>query len=290
MHSLISLGAGVQSSTLALMVVKGLFPQYKVKGAIFADTQAEPKKVYEYLRFLETQLTFPLYRVTAGSLREDSLILRRSKKTDYIYLRTLIPMYTQNADGSRGRLIRKCTRDYKIVPIQRKIRELIGRKKLNRFRREYRAWEKTGEGDPPRPLIRQLIGISYDEVERMKQSRDLHVKNEYPLVNLKMTRQDCLDWMEENGYPRPPRSACTFCPFHSNEEWARVKEDKEEWERVVAFERYQQRLQAIDQRLEGQIFLHPSCKPIDEIDFGPNPDKSEDISDWNSECEGMCGL
>tara|TARA_R110001606_G_scaffold340650_1_gene488896 strand:- start:353 stop:583 length:231 start_codon:yes stop_codon:yes gene_type:complete len=58
---ILSLGAGVQSSTLALMIEKGLVPM--IDAAIFADTGAEPKKVYEWLNWLEKQVSFPVLRV-----------------------------------------------------------------------------------------------------------------------------------------------------------------------------------------------------------------------------------
>ena len=59
----LSLGAGVQSSALALMLALGeITPQ--VDGAIFADTQAEPLEVYQWLDYLETVLPFPVYRVS----------------------------------------------------------------------------------------------------------------------------------------------------------------------------------------------------------------------------------
>jgi len=47
----ISLGAGVQSSTMALMAANGELP--KPDCAIFADTGYEPKAVYRYLEFLK---------------------------------------------------------------------------------------------------------------------------------------------------------------------------------------------------------------------------------------------
>jgi hypothetical protein len=49
-----------------------------------------------------------------------------------------------------------------------------------------------------------------------------------------MRRSDCLDWMKDNGYSKPPRSACTFCPFHSMKEWRELKKNKEEWDEIVA--------------------------------------------------------
>ena len=66
MH-ILSLGAGVQSSTLALMAAKGEVGPMPM-AAIFSDTQAEPKEVYDWLDWLEKQLPYPVYRVTAGNL------------------------------------------------------------------------------------------------------------------------------------------------------------------------------------------------------------------------------
>ena len=68
---ILSLGAGVQSSTLALMIQRGEIPM--VDAAIFADTMGEPKLVYEWLDWLEKQLSFPVYRVNKGNLREDMI-------------------------------------------------------------------------------------------------------------------------------------------------------------------------------------------------------------------------
>ena len=44
---ILSLGAGVQSTTLALMIEKGEIPM--VDCAIFSDVGAEPKLVYKHL-------------------------------------------------------------------------------------------------------------------------------------------------------------------------------------------------------------------------------------------------
>ena len=63
----LSLGAGVQSTTLALMIEHGEVPM--VDCGIFADTQNEPQKVMEHLDWLEKKLSYPIYRVTAGDLK-----------------------------------------------------------------------------------------------------------------------------------------------------------------------------------------------------------------------------
>ena len=82
---IISLGGGVQSSTLLLMSIKGVID--KANFAIFADTQHEPQKTYEYIDYLESicnKSKIPLLKVTKGNLANDKF-LRLPLYTDMIY-------------------------------------------------------------------------------------------------------------------------------------------------------------------------------------------------------------
>ena len=65
----LSLGAGVQSSALALMIEKGEIPM--VDCAIFADTGAEPEKVYEWLEYIKSQVSYPVHVVQWRNLKDD---------------------------------------------------------------------------------------------------------------------------------------------------------------------------------------------------------------------------
>jgi 3'-phosphoadenosine 5'-phosphosulfate sulfotransferase (PAPS reductase)/FAD synthetase len=67
---ILSLGAGVQSSTMALMAEEGAFG-VKPDAAIFADTGWEPPQVYEHLEWLKTKLSYPVYTIQYGNIRED---------------------------------------------------------------------------------------------------------------------------------------------------------------------------------------------------------------------------
>jgi len=261
---ILSLGAGVQSSTVALMMEKGLID--KPDAAIFSDTKSEPKAVMEWLEWLKTQLSFPLHIVSRGNLRQDTVDAVHGK-----YKYVTIPVYTVNAEtGKKGLLRRQCTADYKIIPVNKKVRELLGLKR-------YQHVKKGTE-------VEMVMGISYDEVSRMRTNQIKYIKNQYPLVDLKMRRQDCINWMEDNNYPKPPRSACTFCPFHSNEEWLHVKQNKSEWDEVVELDKA---IRHATKRPEDEVFLHSSCKPIDEIDFEK---KDPQLNMFENECEGMCGV
>lgn len=71
----LSLGAGIQSTTLVLLSAEGVLP--KLDAAVFADTGWEPAGVYEHLDRLEREVLtpagIPLYRVNNGNLRDDVL-------------------------------------------------------------------------------------------------------------------------------------------------------------------------------------------------------------------------
>jgi hypothetical protein len=263
---------------LALMIEQGELPP--VDAAIFADVKGEPKKVYEWLEYLKTKITsYPIHVVTWRDLKQDILDAAKGE-----YKAFTAPFYTKNTvTGKKGLLRRQCTADYKIKPVIQEIRRLLGLKK--------------GEKRKAGTQVDLLMGISKDEIVRMRKNQLNYINNVYPLVDKNMTRKDCIEWMEDNFYPTPPRSACTFCPYHSNKEWLDIKNgDPEEWKEVVAMDRAirnQERFKEKnkDQEVIDEIFLHRSCKPIDEIDFEKEKNKKQLDFEFGilNECEGMCG-
>ena len=260
---ILSLGAGVQSSTLALMIEQGEIPM--VDCAIFADTGAEPKAVYKHLEWLKKQLSYPVHIVQWRNLKEDIINASQNK-----YKGFFAPFYTISDEGKKGILRRQCTADYKIKPVVQKTRELMGYSKGQRV--DKKKWK-----------VETIIGISTDEMQRMKPNQLKYITNIYPLIEKNISRFHCFEWMKKNNYPKPPRSACTFCPYHSSKEWLKVKQNKEEWEEVVKMDY----LIRNSNKLKSKLFLHNSCKPIDEIDF--NEDDGQFAFDFLDECEGMCG-
>jgi hypothetical protein len=275
----LSLGAGVQSSTLALMAAYGEVPP--IDAAIFADTQAEPQSVYVWLDWLEKEIArcphpFPIHRVTYGSLEQDALLLKPSGRSASVYLKLLVPAYVATPKG-KALLGRKCTVDYKVRVILRKVKDLLGLKR----------------GETKKLACTQLIGISRDEAHRMKPAREPWFENTWPLVDLGMTRDDCKRWMAERGYPEPPRSACVFCPFHGDVEWIRLRdEEPEEFARAVEFDRVlreQGRKTSGKAVLAGDIFLHASLRPLSEVQFKDVAPRAQ-VSMFGNECEGLCGV
>lgn len=263
---ILSLGAGVQSSALALMAARGALPGLAMPdAAIFADTQQEPRAVYDHLDWLETLLPFPVIRVTSGDLAESEHLS--------------VPAYTTNEDGSHGMVSRQCTKNYKIIPIHRKLVEMVGGAQA------VRAWRRT---DRRQPLVVQTIGISFDEAHRMKPSRDAWVENVWPLVDHCVTREDCSEWFLRQTGRVPPRSACVFCPYKNDGEWRSLPED--EFARAVAFERKIQGTRF--KKLTGRPFLHASRLPLDEVRFKyrQTTNQMNLLSPFGNECDGMCGV
>src|SRR5215475_20546 len=123
MIHLISLGAGVQSSTMALMAKHGEITPMPA-GAIFADTQDEPSSVYRWLEWLEKELPFPVHRVTRGSLREGLLKLHTRADGKGFSTFHCIPAFTLNDGGDKGMAPRQCTHNYKVLPLDRAARKL----------------------------------------------------------------------------------------------------------------------------------------------------------------------
>lgn len=267
MLTVISLGAGVQSTTLALMAARGdIGPMPDC--AIFADTGAEPLAVYRHLDWLEAELPFPVHRVSAGNLRDE--IVRAMDGGCRMDARP--PFFTV----PNGMLRRQCTQDYKIRPIIRKVRELIGLKKRQR--------------SPKTAVVEQWIGISCDEAMRMKPSQLPFITHRWPLIEKEMHRKDCLAWCEERQYPRPAKSACTFCPYTDNARWRDMKaNDPVSFADAVAIDKVIRPGMPGPKRPMGTgWFLHRDRIPLDEVDFSTAEDRGQ-INMFLNECEGMCG-
>jgi len=138
------------------------------------------------------------------------------------------------------------------------------------------------------------MGISMDEISRMRDSRfPMTIANLYPLIDLGFTRVACLDWLEARGYPLPPKSACTFCPYRSDRQFRDLKDnDPEGWAEAVRVDeaiRTGLRDAARKTPLQGQMFVHRSLVPLAEVDLSSAEERGQPNL-FNNECEGMCGV
>lgn len=265
-----SFGAGVQSTTMMVMAQEGLIgPMPDL--AIFADPEDEPADVYEHLEFMRSPNRappFPIEVISAGSIR-DQIIRWTDGDTKNANGRP--PLFLKPDDGGRVQMTkRQCTQDWKIIPIERRVRELVGIKK--------------GSPGPRQPIVEQWIGISTDEIGRMKPARRRWIKNRHPLIEANMDRRACIRFLEARGI-NAPKSACRICPFHTDAEWQRLKTRlPADFEAACEID---DRLRSGHSTLRSTPYLHRSAVPLREVDFlatAPEP------LAWLGECEGMCGV
>lgn len=284
----LSLGAGVQSSALLLLAAEGKIAPFDV--AIFADTGWEPATVYDHLQRLIDEVArpagIPVVRVSNGNIREDSI------SVDYSIM---LPLFLMDSAGNKGMLNRQCTQNYKLLPIYRYVRLMLGAeittrecKKCNGTGRRHlpQLYQTVGRlnsecsvcrgsglqqrvGPIPDPSVSvdMAIGFSVDEVFRVGTSRRKYVNNIYPLLDMSFTRADAAAYLATRGFSQTPRSACIGCPYHSEVEWQGLREKSpSEWEDALLID---DAIRAIPQArgMRGHAFLHRSCKPLRELDL-----------------------
>jgi len=234
----LSLGAGVQSSTVLLMSCAGEFEH--LDAAIFADTGFEPPDVY---RWLETELVprardadTPLYVVRAYDDGRDV----RSRPWE-------MPVHVLRPSGDGVMVRRQCTNRFKVAPIRRKLRELT------------------------RGPVEEWLGISADEIERMRDSDVRYITHRYPLVDADMTRADCAAWLQRRGL-EAPKSACVCCPFNTDARWLRLKRQPEVWAAAIEVDESLRngaiRQGAATSTIDGVGYLHRSHVPLRDVELG----------------------
>lgn len=263
----ISLGAGLQSSALALMAARreiGPMPH----AAIFADTGWEPRRVYQHLDWLETQLPFPILRVK----REGPSLGDFQMATAGLPLkgRPTVPLFLANPQGM---MAKQCSKEFKTRVVQRQIRAMLGL--------------APGQRGPRVQTVEQWIGMDRGEQRRVKDAERKWIKNRWPLIERNMRRRDVEQWREERQYPRFPKSSCIFCPFRDDAAWADMKENEpDDFERACAFD---EAVRPGYEGMEGDAYVHWSRTPLKDADFsrGVRPHNG-DLFELAA-CDAGCG-
>jgi 3'-phosphoadenosine 5'-phosphosulfate sulfotransferase (PAPS reductase)/FAD synthetase len=250
---LLSLGAGVQSLTVLLLACEGRIPRFD--HALFADTGWEPRAVHNQLAkvtAIATRAGTPVRIISAGNIRHDAL--------DATSRFVTMPLHVRNPDGSKGMARRQCTGEYKIKPLKAAARQLLGYPHPTRV--------------PPGVYAEQAIGISVDEFHRAKDADVRYLRNIFPLLDLRMTREDCLAYLRARGFGETVKSACVGCPYSGNSRLRWIRDNEPDaWTDLIAFDRAirngSPRAIAEGKPLRGQFFIHRSLKPLDQVDLDP---------------------
>jgi 3'-phosphoadenosine 5'-phosphosulfate sulfotransferase (PAPS reductase)/FAD synthetase len=204
MKQFISFSGGVESTAMCLLYGKGA-------TAIFADTGAEHRKMYERLNYVEKMLKvyhdgdFELVRIK-GSVDAKGEVV--NSLTDYILRMCYFPSPRQ----------RFCTRMFKIEPIDNY---------LSQF-----------------DECKLMIGLNADEAD-IRTGNYLKGKNityRYPLIEDGHDRDHCYELLKQYGLqPDFPaymnRGGCKYCPYKAKKEYrAMVHFSLDEIEEVATIE------------------------------------------------------
>lgn len=220
---IISLGGGVQSS--ALVVLNGLDRiQPKATHAVFADTGAEMPQTYEWINeYLKPWAA--AHDIEVVTTRDQKYWPLDEYQLEHKHI--LMPMF-----GSRGGMLRRqCTYKLKILPVRRWLR---------------------GQGAESATV---QLGISTDEAHRAKDADVQWVQHRWPLLDLRMSRQHCINLLQAAELPVPDRSACYMCPFRTQAEWIRIREAQPE-----IFEQAAE----LEDAFEG-AYLHAARVPLRDL-------------------------
>ena len=284
--NILSLGAGVQSSTLLLMSLNGDMPP--LDYVIFADTGWEPKAVYDHLKKLKIQCRkadLPLFVVQ--NKNEANIAKDPFNDEDPNSSITDMPLYIRKKDGVKGGMIqRRCTGTYKVRPISKMLTALRKQTKAKR--------------------VRQWIGISYDELHRMRNNPSPNVVNYYPLVENEIDRNACHVWLKSHGWTAP-KSSCVGCPYHSDDTWSWLRENcPDDFREAVKFDKKIRIQNNTDSIINGDLYLHRARIPLEDVvfkikkrkdanNFGQQKGVDSNSGDnfqygFANECEGLCGV
>ena len=265
-----SFGGGVQSTAIAELVIRrdprllAVAPDLP-ELFIFADTGDEPEAVYAHVEMMRERIEAAGFRwltVCKGGRLGDTAAAGRVD----------IPVWTET-DTTRRPMRRACTVDWKAAIMDREAKTRYG---VNLRRKKQ-----------PEGVVSCWQGISTDEAQRTRISQDWWQALAYPLLSMRWSRQDCIDYLDALGI-ETPKSACVYCPFHSDAAWRSLTDA--DLARAVEVEDALAENFAAGTGFVSQMrslpTLHPSGIPLRDRPF----DHGDNSGAMDNECAGICGV
>tara|TARA_Y100000034_G_scaffold134403_1_gene202735 strand:- start:98 stop:877 length:780 start_codon:yes stop_codon:yes gene_type:complete len=181
----LSFGAGPPSLALGILNAWGEV-EPKAQLIVFADTGWEKA---------ETMRLLPIYEAWFAEQGMELITVQAKEGPlqEHIRNRSVpVPAHTE-----RGIQNRQCTDKWKIAPIEQYLHARFGKNT---------------------PLIAQL-GMTWDEVDRLRDPRVKRNVNRWPLVEKRLRRDATIEIIRMAGLPVPPASACLGCPLQGDGRW-----------------------------------------------------------------------
>lgn len=325
----VSFGAGVQSTTLMVLAGEGHIPM--PEHWVFADPKAETKATYTHLERCKEYLAKhgrELTVVSAGDIYAEAIEFAERRSNSEVSRYASIPLFVQKNDGTDGILPRQCTSEYKIEPLDAiRRRGVLGLKYRQRAPTEpaVNVWIGISLDEQHRAnaagkwktetteIGTDLLGQPLTAFRKAWQPCKWQVKT-FPLLGIRILpdrtqepddrfafctgwdRDDCKNWLAKT-WPWPvPRSACVFCPYRGNAEWAAMKADEpEDFAQAVKFDETIREAYRVGQDRRGHLagvpYVHRSRVPLGMVDFSEKlPARKGCGGLFDLEPDGICGV
>lgn len=274
--TVLNYSGGKQSSALLWMVLRGELGVNTDHFIVLnADPGMENSLTYEYNEMMRDEcrdVGIHFETVEGPSLYHDILNL---KNTNSIRL-DCPPYWTKDSEtGKRGRLLQRCTKHYKIAPMDRAVRRILE--------------ERFGIGQHNRrlgyALVEKWVGFSYDEVLRIKPPDQKYLYFRYPLVEMRMDRVAVEQYYLDRDLPMPPRSVCNACFANSADFYRSMKHTRpKDWQQAVAVDNAVRDWSQI--MVKHPVFVSHTLIPLEDLLSQEPPDEG-DQSGWGCD-SGYC--
>jgi len=235
--TILSLSWGVQSFTIAAMAALGDIPKPDLALNVATGWERTPTRELAavFTPWIESH-DIPVHVTTpAPSCR---LIPPNANAHP--------PFYTMDAQGHKGQIWRKCTYRFKVR---------APRKWINEERRRRSIRLVPG-------VVENWIGFSTDEAQRARPFDVKYIVPRWPLLELDMSRADCVEYLQTHHLPVPVKSSCVMCPLRPRSDWAEIHNWPTDWDRAVRFDN-----QIRNALPNLQLYIHNTCTPLDELSF-----------------------
>lgn len=260
----LSFGGGVDTMALLVLLARG---EIEADAVLFSNVgeDSEDPATLDYVRQVaipyaeQHNIPFHVLQKTRKDGRQDTILqtIKRPNRSIGIPAR----MSGSGAPGNRT-----CTLNFKVQVCA-----------------SY-AWK---HGARPKKPATMLIGIALEEFSRARtDSGKSYITLAYPLIDKRLTRQDCIRIIEQEGLPVPPKSSCWFCPYRTLSNWQQMRQQRPVlfWQAVELEQFINQKRASIG---KDQVWLSGALKPLDKA-----TSELQQLSLWPAakEEEYSCGV
>lgn len=183
---MVAFGGGVDSTAMVIGLVQRNEP---IDLILFADTGGERPETYAHVESFSSWL----------------------KERGYPGIVTVWKV----KDGQRYTLEQDCTEHKALPSVAYGFKRCSDHFKIRPQNAYLREWEPAKQAWANGQKVVKYIGYDAGE-ERRKENADRKVDTKYdykyPLIDWGWEREECLEVIDAAGVPRPPKSACFFCP------------------------------------------------------------------------------